>query len=121
MSNCLFCKIINKEIPADIFYEDDHAIAFFDIKPLTKGHSLVVPKYHAYGILELPDEEVAPVFLAVKKVAKQLSDKFGTKAFTIGINNGKISGQAVDHLHIHIIPRFAGDGGGSIHSIFNHD
>jgi len=121
MAGCLFCKIINKEIPAEIICEDADAIAILDIHPRAPGHAVLLPKEHAENILELPPEKIGPVFQAVKKVTALLNDSaLQPTGFTIGINQGKISGQTVDHLHIHIIPRFIGDGGGSIHSVVNN-
>lgn len=116
--DCLFCKFASKEIPnSNIFYEDEAAMAFLDIHPLTKGHAMVIPKEHAQNILDLPENMVGPVFLAVKEVTALLQASFSPDGFTIGINQGRISGQAIDHLHVHIIPRYNGDGGKSIHSI----
>ena len=115
--DCLFCKIASKEIPAEIIYEDDNAIAFLDINPLTPGHTIVIPKTHAENIIDLGENETSSLFLAVKKVTSLLQEKLSPKGFTIGINHGEISGQTVPHLHIHIIPRYEGDNGGSIHSV----
>jgi histidine triad (HIT) family protein len=117
MTDCLFCKIGKKEIPSEVIYEDVSALAFLDIHPLTPGHTLVIPKVHAENMLDLTNEAVGPVFLAVKKVTEQIQRALAPRGFTIGINHGKISGQAVDHLHIHVIPRYLSDGGGSMHSV----
>lgn len=115
--SCLFCKIANKDIPSLLIYEDETAMAFLDIHPHGPGHSVVVPKLHAETILELPEEQVGPVFSAVKNVVAILKERLIPDGFTIGINHGRVGGQAVDHLHIHIIPRYKDDGGGSIHSV----
>ncbi|MCL4406257.1 MAG: HIT family protein [Patescibacteria group bacterium] len=115
--DCLFCKIGSGEIPSEIIYEDDYVTAFLDAHPLTEGHTLIIPKKHAENILDLPDEDVCPVFGAVKKVTGILQKALDPRGFTIGINHGKISGQSIDHLHIHVIPRFENDGGGSLHSV----
>lgn len=117
---CLFCKIANKEIPSEMIYEDEHSFAFLDINPLTLGHAVIIPKDHAENILDLADEGVGPVFRAVKKVTEMLNKALDPEGFTIGINQGRISGQTVDHLHIHVIPRYLGDGGGSIHSVVRY-
>ena len=118
--DCLFCKIASKEIPSEVIYEDDHVLAFLDVHPLTEGHTLIVPKKHVENIIDLPEDEVAPVFSAVKKVTELLEKKLAPKGFTIGINHGRISGQTIDHLHIHVVPRFEGDGGGSLHSVVKY-
>ena len=115
--DCLFCKIANKEIPSEMIYEDEASFAFLDIHPLARGHTVIVPKRHAENILDLPDKEVGTVFLAVKTATRMLGRALNPEGFTIGINHGRISGQTVDHLHIHVIPRYEGDGGGSIHSV----
>lgn len=116
---CLFCDIIAKEKPARIIYEDDTVVAMLDIFPRAIGHTLVLPKKHVQNILELSDADVGPVFQGVKNVTALLKKALAPHGFTIGINHGTVSGQAVEHLHIHIIPRFEGDGGGSLHSVVN--
>jgi len=118
--DCLFCKIANKEIPAQIIYESVNATAVLDVNPRAPGHTMVLPKVHAANILELPDEKIKGVFKAVKETTDLLDKKLKPDGFTIGINHGKVSGQTVEHLHIHIIPRWAGDGGGSIHSVVDN-
>src|SRR3989344_7259449 len=120
MVDCLFCKIAKKEIPAEIIYEDGEALAFLDIHPKAPGHTMVIPKVHAETILDLPREKLGPVFAAVQKAAQMIETALRPSGFTIGINHGKVSGQVIDHLHIHIIPRFLSDGGSSIHSVVNN-
>lgn len=118
--DCLFCKIIKKEIKAEIVYEDKETIAILDVHPKAPGHTMVLPKAHSDNLLDLPNEKIGPVFQAVKKVAEMLKKSLKPDAFTIGINNGKYSGQLIDHLHVHIIPRWRGDGGKSIHSVVDN-
>ena len=117
MEDCLFCKIIARTIPANVVYEDDHAFAFLDIMPSAPGHTMVIPKVHAPNFLELPDAEVAPLFEAVKKVAELLTRKLGSNGLTVGINQGRASGQEVDHLHVHLMPRWKGDGGSAVQTV----
>ncbi len=117
--DCLFCKIAAKKISAAVIYENDHVLAFLDIMPRTTGHTMVIPKVHAPNILELPSDELAPLFAAVKHVAGMLSASLKPDGITIGINQGRASGQEVDHLHVHLMPRWHGDGGGAIQSIVN--
>lgn len=114
MKECLFCKIAAKEIPAQVVYEDNHTMAFLDVMPRSPGHTMVIPRYHAPTITALPNEEIAPLFASVKKVAELLSRKLKADGITIGINQGRASGQEVDHLHVHLMPRWHGDGGGPI-------
>lgn len=102
-------------------YEDDHVIAFLDIMPRTPGHTLVLPKEHAPTIVALPDEEVGSLFLAVKHIAALLSKKLKTDGITIGMNQGRASGQEVDHLHVHLMPRWNNDGGHGVQSAVYHE
>ena len=115
--DCLFCKIGSGEINSLTIYEDSNVRAFLDIHPLTLGHTVVVPKKHYGNVIDLPEELVGPVFLGVKKAAEMLKLGLGIEGFTIGINHGTIGHQEIDHLHVHVIPRRSGDGGGNIHSI----
>ena len=119
--DCLFCKIIKGDIRAYKIYEDNNAVAILDVQPRAPGHTMVLSKTHAENILDLPDGNIGPVFTAVKKVAKKLKDVLNCDGLTIGINHGRVSGQLVDHLHIHIIPRWQNDGGKSIHSVVNNE
>jgi len=119
-NNCLFCQIIRKEIPAEIIYENNFAIAVLDVHPRSRGHSMVLPKIHSENIIGLKKEFIGPLFEAVQKVVLMLQKTFSPDGFTIGINQGKAAGQAIDHLHIHIIPRWLNDGGSSIHSVVDN-
>lgn len=107
--DCIFCKIINKEIPAGIIYEDENAISFLDIMPANKGHCLVIPKKHYEALLDIPDEDLSELIKTVKKVGKALSLSIGNGAYNVVMNNGPEAGQVVQHAHMHIIPRFKGD------------
>lgn len=117
---CFFCKIINKEVPAEIIYEDENVIAILDIEPRAPGHTMILPKIHTENILDLPEEEIEGVFKGVRKVTELLNKSLKPDGFTIGINHGKVSGQTIEHLHIHIIPRWNNDGGGSIHDVVDN-
>lgn len=118
--DCLFCQIIKKEKGSHIVYEDEAVFAFLDIFPRAIGHTLVLPKEHVETILDLDNSKVGSVFEGVKKVTEILKRGLNPDGFTIGINHGKVSGQVVEHLHIHIIPRFKDDEGGSIHGVVNN-
>jgi histidine triad (HIT) family protein len=122
-NDCLFCKIIAKQILAQIVYEDDHALAFLDIHPHAPGHTMVIPKTHAPNLLELPPEEIGPLFVAVQHVGEMLSKAFapdGMDGITMGANQGRASGQEVDHLHVHLLPRWHNDGGHAVQSVVNN-
>ncbi len=115
--NCIFCKIIAQEIPAHIIYEDEHFLGFLDIKPHAKGHTMLVPKNHAEDIFGLNDTDMATILASVRRTMQLLQEKLAPDSFNVGWNNGKHAGQEVNHLHIHIMPRYEGDGGGSLQSI----
>jgi histidine triad (HIT) family protein len=117
MIDCIFCKIINKEIDSKIIYEDSQNLAFLDIHPHAPGHTVVIPKKHTKTILELNASEIKDLFIALKNTLEIIQNTINPDGFTIGINHGESAGQAIPHLHIHLIPRFKNDGGGSIHSV----
>lgn len=104
--NCIFCQIIRKEKPADIIYEDDNTIAFLDIRPISEGHTLVIPKKHYRNIHEIPEKEVANLFRIVKKVATAVERGVKPDGISIFQNNGLAAGQVILHIHVHIVPRF---------------
>ena len=109
MSECIFCKIAKREIPATILYEDETAVAFLDIAPIIKGHVLVIPKNHFDPITQTPDEVLAHLHVVAKKLAQAQMDALDADGVNIMQNNGKAAGQEVSHLHIHVIPRFSND------------
>ena len=110
MEECIFCKIVNKEIPSTKIYEDNDVLVMLDIRPATKhgGHTLVLPKKHFELINEIPDELLNKIILVIKKISKALL-KYG-HGLNILQNNKKIAGQAIPHVHFHLIPRFENDG-----------
>lgn len=107
---CIFCKIINNEIPSYKLYEDEYVLAFLDISQTTIGHTLVIPKRHFKNILELDGEYSSHVFKVVTLLSKQISKNLKINDINIMNNNGPLAGQTVDHFHIHIIPRYPNDG-----------
>ncbi|MBU0661410.1 HIT family protein [Patescibacteria group bacterium] len=115
--NCIFCKIIAGDIPNDTVYEDDYTLAFLDIAPRAKGHTVVIPKTHALYITDMVDADISALFLSVKQVTSRLQEVLHPDGFSIGVNHGEAGGQAVPHVHVHIMPRWNGDGGGNMHSI----
>ncbi|WP_249029795.1 HIT family protein [Tannockella kyphosi] len=106
MSNCIFCKIANHEIPGKIIYEDDKCIAFLDLSQVTNGHTLVIPKTHAANFLEVDDEVLTHMTLVTKALANKIKDALQASGINILTNAGEIAGQTVMHFHFHIIPRF---------------
>lgn len=117
MINCLFCKIAAKKIQSEVVFENDQVLAFLDIKPIALGHTVVIPKIHAGNISDLPEELVGPFFSAVKEVTNQVKNALAPDGFTLGMNYGRCAGQAIDHIHFHIVPRWENDGGTSLHGV----
>lgn len=109
MESCIFCKIIKGELPSSKVYEDSDVLAFLDIKPVNSGHTLVIPKKHFESIHDTPDEIVAKLSVAAKKVAGAIQKNLGAEGVNIGMNNGKAAGQIVFHAHIHVMPRYGKD------------
>ena len=105
-NNCVFCAIAAGEIPSFKVYEDDLVLAYLDINPFTKGHTLVIPKVHSANLLETDEATLAAVIARVKKVAAHLKAALPCDGFNILQNNGEAAGQTVMHLHFHIVPRY---------------
>ncbi len=115
--DCIFCKIISVEIPTKIIAKTENSIAFLDAFPLTKGHTLVIPKKHHEKIQNMSPEENTDLFSTIHKVISKV-DKL-TGATLVAIHNGKDAGQEIPHLHVHLVPRSADDSGGPIHCLFD--
>ena len=105
MNDCLFCKIVKKEIPSKIVYEEDKIIAFLDIFPIAEGHTIVIPKNHYSNIEDIPEAELCELVKGVKKIATIIHKKLNIGGYNILQNNFKPAGQEINHIHIHIIPR----------------
>jgi histidine triad (HIT) family protein len=110
MPDCIFCKIIRGELPSHKVYEDEDVLAFLDIHPVSQGHVLVIPKQHAANIFEISPEDWAAVQEAARKVAIALEKATDADGVNLMMNNREHAGQVVDHAHVHLIPRFKGDG-----------
>lgn len=109
--DCIFCKIINGDIPSAKVYEDEHVYAFLDISQVTKGHTLVIPKTHVKNIFETPSEVARELYARIPKVANAIKDTYQPLGLNTLNNNGEAAEQSVFHLHIHLIPRYGeGDG-----------
>lgn len=108
--DCIFCKIIEGNIPAEKVYEDDLFIAILDINPVNKGHLLVLPKKHSENIFDFDEPEISNVMKVIKKLSKILIDTLKAEGINIIQNNCKSAGQIIFHSHFHIIPRYSGDG-----------
>ncbi|HJM45900.1 MAG TPA: HIT family protein [Candidatus Nitrosopelagicus sp.] len=114
--DCIFCKIVSKEIPTKILYEDEYTIAFLDAFPVAKGHTLVIPKQHYAKIQDLPSEINEKLFNTVHKMIPKVDSLQGSTL--VAIHNGKDSGQEIPHVHVHLIPRSKNDSAGPVHSMF---
>lgn len=110
MSDCIFCKIVQGEIPSKTIYEDEKFRVILDLGPAARGHALILPKEHAANIYELPDETAAAAFVLGKKMAVIMRDKLKCDGLNLVQNNGETAGQTVNHFHLHVIPRYKDDG-----------
>ncbi len=108
--DCIFCKIIAGDSPCTRVHEDAHALAFLDIGPVVKGHTLVVPKIHSDPVTETPPETLQHLIVVVQKIARAQIDGLGADGINVSQANGACAGQVVPHLHFHVIPRFLDDG-----------
>ena len=115
--DCIFCKIISKQIPAKILNETSHSICFLDAFPLAKGHVLVIPKKHHQKIQELSTDENSDLFSLVHTMMSKVDSITGSTL--VAIHNGKDAGQEIPHVHVHLVPRSNSDSAGPIHSMFN--
>ena len=110
MSTCVFCRILAKEIPATVVHEDEHTLAFMDIGQVNPGHVLVALKKHAENIFALDEAQAGAVFRSAAKVARAIRGAFEPQGLSVYQANGAAAGQTVLHLHIHLVPRYEGDG-----------
>ena len=117
--NCIFCKIAQKKIDAKIIDENETAIAFLDAFPLTAGHTLVITKNHYAKLQDVEFDRIKQLFSLASKILPSIEKGTGVQSTLIAIHNGKDAGQEIPHLHVHIVPRKLGDGGSSIHSMFD--
>ena len=107
--NCIFCKITRREIPSKVIFENDLNLAFLDIFPISKGHTIVISKNHYSNLEDIPESELAELYKVVKQVAFMIHKKLGIDGYNIVQNNFSAAGQVVKHFHVHIIPRNSND------------
>jgi histidine triad (HIT) family protein len=107
--SCLFCSIINNKIPAVVIYEDENFVALMDKYPINHGHSLVIPRSHHESLLSMTPSEVGKLYSIVSTISKAVISAVHADGFSIGQNNGRAANQIIPHVHVHIIPRYAGD------------
>ncbi|WP_435348141.1 HIT family protein [Haloarchaeobius sp. HRN-SO-5] len=118
MDDCIFCQIVDGDIPSRTVYEDEDVFAFLDVNPLAPGHTLVIPKGHYETLGDVPGDLGADVLTAVHRLVPVVEDAVDADGSTVAFNNGEAAGQEVPHVHCHIVPRFEGDGHGPIHALF---
>jgi histidine triad (HIT) family protein len=109
MKSCIFCKIISLEEQASIVYQDETVIAFMDLHPTNVGHTLVVPKDHWETIYDIPDLLLSDLFIVVKKIAKAVKKSVKAQGINLIQSNEEAALQSINHVHVHVIPRFRGD------------
>ncbi|MFC4448627.1 HIT family protein [Halorussus aquaticus] len=115
--DCIFCQIVEGDIPSRTVFEDDTAMAFLDANPLAPGHTLVIPKEHHETLEETPEDVAAHVFGVLHRLNTAVEHAVDADGTNVAFNNGEAAGQEVPHVHGHIIPRFEGDGGNPIHAV----
>jgi histidine triad (HIT) family protein len=107
--DCIFCKIVAGELPAQIVAEDERTVTFMDISPATRGHALVVPRRHARDLLEIEAEDLQATILAAQRLARRVHERLGADGVNLLNSRGEAAWQTVFHFHLHVIPRYAGD------------
>jgi len=112
MPDCIFCRIVKGQVPCSKVYENDRVLAFMDINPVAPGHVLVIPKAHSNDVAGMSEGDMAAVALALRKLAPAVVTAVGGEGYNILNNCGGVAGQAVEHVHFHVIPRKTGDGRG---------
>ena len=108
--DCIFCKIINEDIPGYKVYEDDKVVAFFDILPISPGHIIIAPKNHVADLENLEEEDLMAMTSAVKKIGKAVLEGLDVKGYSVFLDNKSAANQHVPHVHFHLVPRAEGDG-----------
>lgn len=107
--NCIFCKIVVGDLPATIVAEDEATVSLMDINPATRGHALVIPRAHSQDLLDISPDEFAAVAVSAKRLAARLQERLGADGVNLINSCGAHAWQTVFHLHVHVIPRYAGD------------
>ena len=110
--NCVFCDIIQRTVPSQVIYEDDQFMAILDKYPISKGHTLVLPKKHFQRVKELSQKEFCAMYARVHALNALISSRLGATASHISINDGAAANQLIPHVHVHIIPRSENDSAG---------
>jgi histidine triad (HIT) family protein len=107
--DCIFCKIVAGELPAELVQEDEHTVSFMDLNPWTRGHALVIPRRHSKNLYEVPDEDLRNTASAAKALAERMRDRLGCDGINLLNACEPAAWQTVFHFHIHVIPRYVDD------------
>jgi histidine triad (HIT) family protein len=107
--DCLFCGIVAGDVPGQVVDSDEHTVAFMDISPATRGHSLVVPRVHAADLMDVSDEDLGHTVLAARRLARRIKEVLEPDGFNILNSCGAAAWQTIFHFHIHVIPRYEDD------------
>lgn len=118
-NNCVFCKIVSGELPAERVHDDERVVAILDISPANKGHVLVIPKKHYETFDKVPEEELYATIAVVKKFVQGVITALHAEGVNVHVNSGPAAGPLVKHIHVHIIPRFKDDGLSSLSLIYD--
>jgi histidine triad (HIT) family protein len=110
MTNCVFCRIVARQIPATVVHEDEHTLAFMDLGHVNPGHVLVAVKAHVENLFGLENDQASAVSATMLRVARAIRDAFAPHGLSVYQANGKAAGQTVLHYHLHLVPRYDGDG-----------
>jgi histidine triad (HIT) family protein len=110
MTNCVFCRIVARQIPATVVHEDEDTLAFMDLGQVNPGHVLVAAKAHVENVFGLDAEQAAAVAKTTLRVARAIRDAFAPQGLSVYQANGAAAGQTVFHYHVHLVPRYEGDG-----------
>ena len=108
-SDCLFCKIVAGEVPAQIVDSDEHTVAFMDINPATRGHALVIPRQHSADLMEVSDSDLANTFLAARRLARRMEEVLSPAGYNLLNSCRPAAWQTIFHFHVHVIPRYDDD------------
>jgi histidine triad (HIT) family protein len=108
VTDCVFCRIVAGEVPAQMVFEDEDTVAFLDARPVFKGHVLVLPRRHHVTLADLPPDAVGPLFGRVRLLSAAVPAALGAQGTFVALNN--VVSQSVPHLHVHVVPRTKGDG-----------